>query len=65
MKITIAGYGVLGKAHEAILGHKHELKIADPKINGKSVADFAGDTEGVICCVSTPARLDDGSCEMN
>jgi UDPglucose 6-dehydrogenase len=64
MKITIAGYGVLGKAHEAILGHKHELSIADPNVNGKSVADFAGDAEGVICCVSTPERLDDGSCEM-
>lgn len=63
MKITIAGYGVLGKAHEAVLGHKHELKIADPEVNGKSVADFAQDTEGVICCVSTPARQD-GNCEM-
>lgn len=63
MKITIAGYGVLGKAHEAVLGHKHELRIADPDVKGTSVKDFANDTEGVICCVSTPARAD-GNCEM-
>jgi UDPglucose 6-dehydrogenase len=63
MKITIAGYGVLGKAHEAVLGHKHELKIADPQTNGKNVADFANEVDGVICCVSTPARQD-GNCEM-
>ena len=63
MKITIAGYGVLGKAHEAILGHKHSLHIADPNINGKTVSDFAGDSDGVICCVSTPARHN-GACEM-
>lgn len=63
MKITIAGYGVLGKAHEAVLGHRHELSIADPEVNGKSVADFAQEADGVICCVSTPARQD-GTCEM-
>jgi UDPglucose 6-dehydrogenase len=63
MRITIAGHGVLGKAHEAILGHKHELRIADPATNGKNVGDFANDTDGVICCVSTPARAD-GNCEM-
>lgn len=54
---------MLGKAHEAVLGHKHELRIADPATNGKNVGDFANDTDGVICCVSTPARAD-GNCEM-
>jgi UDPglucose 6-dehydrogenase len=64
MKITIAGYGVLGKAHEAILGHKHELRLADPLLLGKTVQDFVDDTDGVICCVSTPARSN-GACEMS
>jgi UDPglucose 6-dehydrogenase len=63
MKITIAGYGVLGQAHKAILGHKHELRLADPLVLGKTVQDFADDTDGVICCVSTPARHN-GACEM-
>lgn len=63
MKITIAGYGVLGKAHEAVLKHKHDLRIADPAVNGKSVKDYANDADGVICCVSTPARHN-GACEM-
>lgn len=63
MKITIAGYGVLGKAHQAVLGHRHELNIADPEVNGKAVADFAEEADGVICCVATPARAD-GTCEM-
>lgn len=64
MKLIIAGYGVLGKAHEAILNHKHQLNIADPEVNGKYVKDFASEAQGVICCVSTPQRADDGSCEM-
>jgi UDPglucose 6-dehydrogenase len=64
MKITIAGYGVLGKAHETILGHKHELRLADPLLLGKTVQEFADDTDGVICCVSTPARHN-GACEMS
>ena len=63
MRITIAGYGVLGKAHEAVLGHKHSLRIADPNLNQKQVKDFADDTDGVICCVSTPPRHN-GACEM-
>lgn len=63
MRITIAGYGVLGKAHEAVLKNKHDLRIADPAVNDKSVSDFANDTDGVICCVSTPARHN-GACEM-
>ena len=64
MKITIAGYGFVGKAYEAVFNHKNEISIADPLINGKTVSDFAEETEAVICCVSTPARHH-GPCEMS
>jgi UDPglucose 6-dehydrogenase len=63
MKITIAGYGVLGKAHEAVLKHKNEVSIADPELTGKTVQDFADTAEGVVCCVSTPPRHN-GACDM-
>ena len=40
MKITIAGYGFVGKAHEAVLLKKqHEVNIVDPKLGAKRVYD--------------------------
>lgn len=63
MKIIIAGYGVLGKAHEAIFKNIHNLFVADPLYNGKVVSEFTNDAEAVICCVSTPQGTD-GACEM-
>lgn len=60
MKIIIAGYGFVGRAHDELLKDKHEIIIHDPALgydaNGK-IAD------AVIICVSTPKRPD-GSCEM-
>lgn len=60
MKIIIAGYGFVGRAHHELLKDKHEIIIHDPALgydaNGK-IAD------AVIICVSTPARHD-GACEM-
>jgi UDPglucose 6-dehydrogenase len=60
MKITIAGYGFVGKAHEAVLKDKHEITIVDPAFNDNTIPQ---DTDAVIVCVSTPQRPD-GSCEM-
>lgn len=60
MKLTIAGYGFVGKAHLALLKDNHDIEIVDPAYNDNKISK---DTDGVIICVSTPPRAD-GSCEM-
>ena len=60
MKITIAGYGFVGKAHYELLKEHHDITIYDPELGYK---DF-GKPEAVIVCVSTPQRPD-GSCHMD
>ena len=60
MKITIAGYGFVGKAHYELLKDKHDITIVDPAFNDNVIPQ---DTDGVIVCVSTP-QGDDGSCYM-
>ena len=60
MKITIAGYGFVGQAHEAVLKDKHDIQIYDPRLG---YTDF-GEPDAVIVCVSTP-QYKDGSCYMN
>ena len=62
MKITIAGYGFVGKAHNEILKDKHEITIVDPAYPEYN-NPIPQDTEAVIICVATPPR-EDGSCEM-
>jgi len=61
MKIGIAGYGFVGKAHAAVLKDKHDIVVNDPALGFE--ADFA-DVDAVIVCVSTPQRPD-GSCHMD
>jgi UDPglucose 6-dehydrogenase len=61
MKIGIAGYGFVGKAHAAVLKDKHDIVVNDPALGFE--ADFA-DVDAVIVCVSTPQRQD-GSCHMD
>lgn len=61
MKIGIAGYGFVGKAHEAVLKDKHEIVISDPPLG--YTADFA-DVDAVIVCVSTPPNAG-GGCKMD
>ena len=60
MKILIAGYGFVGKAHHELLKEHHDITIYDPELGYK---DF-GKPEAVIVCVSTPQRPD-GSCHMD
>lgn len=60
MNITIAGYGFVGRAHEAVLKNKFTVNIYDPPLGYTDI----GTPEGVIVCVSTPAH-DDGSCNVN
>lgn len=61
MKITIAGYGFVGKAHEAVLKDKHDITIVDPAFNDNKIPQ---DTEAVIVCVSTP-QGSHGGCHMD
>jgi UDPglucose 6-dehydrogenase len=61
MKIGIAGYGFVGKAHAAVLKDKHDIVVNDPALGFE--ADFA-DVDAIIVCVSTPPRAD-GSCHMD
>ena len=57
MKLTIAGYGFVGQAHESALKNTFELTVYDPALGH---TDF-GKPEGVIVCVSTP-QSDTGAC---
>ena len=58
MKITIAGFGFVGKAHRELLKKKHDVTIYDP---AQGYKDF-GTPDCVIICVSTPTV--DGECDM-
>ena len=60
MKIGIAGYGFVGRAHYEVLKFKHDVVINDPALDYTNSLD---DVDAVIVCVSTPQRKD-GSCEM-
>lgn len=60
MKIGIAGYGMVGRAHYELLKDKHEVVVNDPALG--EFADF-NDVDCLIVCVATPPRQD-GSCEM-
>ena len=63
MKITIAGYGFVGKAHREVLKDKHDITIVDPAWPEYN-KPIPQDTDAVIVCVSTPPR-EDGSCHMD
>lgn len=60
MKITIAGYGFVGQAHQAALRDSFEVNIYDPALG---YTDF-GTPEGVVVCVSTPP-FENGACNVN
>jgi UDPglucose 6-dehydrogenase len=61
MKILIAGYGFVGRAHHEVLKSKHDVVINDPALG---YTDSYDDVDAVIVCVSTPPRPD-GSCHMD
>ena len=60
MRIAIAGYGVVGRAHAAILQNYHDTIVVDPKHYNKK---FDDSVEAVIVCVPTPKGLA-GACNM-
>ena len=61
MKILIAGYGFVGKAHYEFLKFKHDVFINDPHLGYTNSYD---DADAVIVCVATPPRQD-GGCHMD
>ena len=61
MKILIAGYGFVGRAHYEVLKFKHDVVINDPALGYTNSYD---DVDAVIVCVATPPR-EDGSCHMD
>jgi UDPglucose 6-dehydrogenase len=60
MNIMIAGYGFVGRAHEAVLKDKFTVNIYDPPLGYTDIVA----PSGVIICVSTPPHVD-GSCNVN
>ena len=59
MRILIAGYGMVGKAHHELLKERHDIEIYDPALGYKHLKA----PDAIIVCVSTPPRKD-GACEM-
>lgn len=60
MKLTLIGYGFVGKAVHEVLKDHYEVKIVDPQYNENTITD---DSEGYIVCVPTPTTLS-GACDM-
>ena len=61
MKIGIAGYGFVGKAHEGVLKDYHDIIISDPAL--KHYGDLR-QADAIIVCVSTP-QGSHGGCHMD
>lgn len=61
MKLGIAGYGFVGKAHEKIFKGYHDIIISDPIKGHYGNFKYA---DAVIICVSTPSRPN-GHCNVN
>tara|TARA_B100001057_G_C22824100_1_gene940638 strand:- start:1139 stop:1894 length:756 start_codon:yes stop_codon:yes gene_type:complete len=60
MKLTLIGYGFVGKAVYEVLKDYHEVKIVDPEYNDNIIDN---DSDGYIVCVPTPATVT-GACNM-
>jgi len=61
MKVGIAGYGFVGKAHELVLKDYHDLIIYDPALGHYGDLRHA---DAIIVCVSTP-QGSHGGCHMD
>lgn len=61
MKIGIAGYGFVGKAHEGVLKDYHDIIIYDPALGHYGDLRHA---DAIIVCVSTPEGSH-GGCHMD
>lgn len=62
MKLTLVGYGFVGKAVHALLEDHYEISIVDPAYTSNEVKNEISD--GYIICLPTPSGFD-GSCDMS
>ena len=60
MKISLIGYGFVGKAVHEVLKDHYDVKIIDPQYNENTIND---DSDGYIICVPTPTTIS-GACDM-
>jgi len=60
MKLTLIGFGFVGKAVHHTLSKHHDIKVVDPSYNDNKIED---DSDGYIVCVPTPSSRDT-SCDM-
>ena len=63
MRITIAGYGSIGRYVESVFGARHEITPYDPPLGLGTHGDLV-DTDFVFICVPTPPH-EDGSCDTS
>jgi len=61
MKISLIGFGFVGKAVHNLLKDHYEVKIVDPEYNNNIIDN---DSSGYIICVPTPST-ESGSCDMS
>jgi len=61
MKLTLIGFGFVGKAVHHVLSKHHDVKVVDPTYNDNKIEN---DSDGYIVCVPTPSA-NDGSCDMS
>ena len=61
MKLTLIGYGFVGKAMHHVLNKWHDIKIVDPEY---TIQEIENDSDGYIVCVPTPSSHD-GSCDFS
>ena len=61
MKIGIAGYGYVGKAHEHMFKDGHDIIVSDP---AKGEYGNLKHADAIIICVSTPAKEMSGHCDV-
>ncbi|HEY8489739.1 MAG TPA: hypothetical protein VIO14_01985 [Dehalococcoidia bacterium] len=62
MRVTIAGYGSIGRYVEETFRGRHEIAVYDPPLGLGSPADLR-ETDFVILCVPTPS-LPTGECDV-
>jgi UDPglucose 6-dehydrogenase len=60
VKITIAGYGSIGRYIESVFEQRHEIAAYDPPLDLGDARDLS-DTDFVFVCVPTPPRDDGGA----
>jgi len=62
MKIGIAGYGYVGKAHEFMFKDGHDIIVSDP---AKGEYGNLKHADAIIVCVSTPQKEISGHCDVS